>query len=216
MMPQRPYKPKVLGPCFQCDGYGHIAKFCNVPKKPYPFTQPVVSSAGVSQSAVRSAGHSLCCQSVDSSVVLSSVCVDEVKLVDHEVKECVDGQFDEHRNSSNTMSDSQVTLEITQFWELESLGAVQIADVQGRLKQCLPFWRDVLQAPPNILECIENGYRLPIKFIPLPFVKVIMTRLVPTGNSWMMQCTTCLKTAVWSRQINSPIFVAPCLWFRML
>ena len=163
MVPQRPYKPKVLGPCFQCGGYGHIAKFCNVPKKPYPFTQPVVSSAGVCRSAVRSAGHSLCCQSVDSSVVSSSVCVDEVKLV---VKECVDGQFDEHRNS---MWDSQVTLEITQFWELESLGAVQIADVQGRLKQCLPFWRDVLQAPPNILECIENGYRLPIKFIPPTF-----------------------------------------------
>ena len=84
MMSPRPYKPKVLGPCFQCGGYGRIAKFCNIPKKLYPLTQPVVSSAGVCPSAV---------------------------------------------------SDRQVTLETTQLWELESLGTVQIADVQGCLKQ---------------------------------------------------------------------------------
>ena len=39
----------------------------------------------------------------------------------HDVKKCVDGQFDEHGNSINTMSDSQAILETTQFWELEAL-----------------------------------------------------------------------------------------------
>ena len=45
---------------------------------------------------------------------------------------------------------------------------MQITDVQGRLKQRLPFWREVLHAPPHKLDCIEHGYRLPIKFIPPP------------------------------------------------
>jgi len=55
------------------------------------------------------------------------------------------------------------------FWELESHGTSQITDVQGRLKKCLPFWKEVLGAPPNILACIENGYRLPSKFRPPSF-----------------------------------------------
>ena len=56
--------------------------------------------------------------------------------------------------------------DITKFWEIEGDEPVQVADVQGRLKSKLAFWRDVLQAPPPILDCIENGYRLPLKFIP--------------------------------------------------
>ena len=56
--------------------------------------------------------------------------------------------------------------DITKFWEIEGNEPVQITDVQGRLKSKLAFWRDVLQAPPPILDCIENGYRLPLKFIP--------------------------------------------------
>ena len=44
---------------------------------------------------------------------------------------------------------------------------MQITGVQGHLKESLPFWKDV-HAPYHILECIESGYRLSLKFIPLP------------------------------------------------
>ena len=57
----------------------------------------------------------------------------------------------------------------TNFWEAEGSTPVQISDVQGFLKQKLPFWKDVSQAPPPVLDCIEHGYRLPLKYIPQPF-----------------------------------------------
>ena len=43
-------------------------------------------------------------------------------------------------------------------------------NVQGRLRKKLSFWREVLQAPPSILDSIEHGYRLPLKIIPLSHV----------------------------------------------
>ena len=57
--------------------------------------------------------------------------------------------------------------EITRFWKVESNVPDQITDAQGHLGQKLAFWRDVLHAPPPpVLDCIEYGYRLPLKFIP--------------------------------------------------
>ena len=56
--------------------------------------------------------------------------------------------------------------DLTKFWENESSNPDQITDVQGCLMLHIAFWQDVLQAPPPILDCIENGYRLPLKFIP--------------------------------------------------
>ena len=47
----------------------------------------------------------------------------------------------------------------------------QITDVQGRLRKNLLFWKEVLHAPPPILNCIENGYHLPLKFIPPSYLQ---------------------------------------------
>ena len=55
---------------------------------------------------------------------------------------------------------------VSKFWEAEACVPVPQYCVQGRLKQSLAFWKDFLQAPPPILECIENGYHLPLKFLP--------------------------------------------------
>jgi len=41
-------------------------------------------------------------------------------------------------------------------------------DVQGRLKEKIEYWREVFHAPAPIIDCIENGYCLPLKFIPPP------------------------------------------------
>ena len=82
--PQRPFKPRMLGLCFKCGAYGHIAKFCDAPRRPYPFTQPAGSSTGYAESLP-------CCSSVDGFEVMSKVCVD-VTALDHgtTVKEGVD------------------------------------------------------------------------------------------------------------------------------
>ena len=64
-------------------------------------------------------------------------------------------------NSSDMCSETN-----TKFWEVESSGLEQINDVQGQLKKHLKYWEYVLHAPPPILDCIRNGYRLPLKFVP--------------------------------------------------
>ena len=44
-MPSSQGRPRVLGPCFRCGVFGHLAAACTAKVKPYPFCQPVVSSA---------------------------------------------------------------------------------------------------------------------------------------------------------------------------
>ena len=59
--------------------------------------------------------------------------------------------------------------DIDKFWETEASGlSSQITDVQGRLRQNVSFWKDILHAPAPVIDCIENGYRLPLKFLPPP------------------------------------------------
>ena len=57
---------------------------------------------------------------------------------------------------------------IGRFWESEQ-GAAQIMDVQGRLRERLSFWVNVLKATSPVIECIRDGYKLPLLSIPAPF-----------------------------------------------
>ena len=42
-------------------------------------------------------------------------------------------------------------------------------DVQGRLRDRLSFWENVLKATSPVIECIRDGYKLPLFSIPVPF-----------------------------------------------
>ena len=57
---------------------------------------------------------------------------------------------------------------ISRFWESEQ-GVTQIMDVQGSLREKLSFWEHVLKAPSPIIECIRDGYKLPLLSTPAPF-----------------------------------------------
>ena len=48
-------------------------------------------------------------------------------------------------------------------WEAE-VGSSELIDlsVQGRLKEKILFWKDVLKAPSSVLCTIESGYILPL------------------------------------------------------
>ena len=39
--PQYRSKPRVLGPCFSCGGYGHLASSCGAKERPYPLCNPL-------------------------------------------------------------------------------------------------------------------------------------------------------------------------------
>ena len=51
------------------------------------------------------------------------------------------------------------------FWEIEQ-GEGQITNVQGRLRRSLNFWLDELDPAPWIIDCINDGYKLPLRTIP--------------------------------------------------
>ena len=53
-------------------------------------------------------------------------------------------------------------------WEVQECD-VHENSVRGRLKGCLAFWKEELDAPPWILNTIENGYVLPFYNEPAPY-----------------------------------------------
>jgi len=59
--------------------------------------------------------------------------------------------------------------ELSRCWELES--AAQIVDIRGRLKANVGFWQHTLEPPPWIIDCITDGYKLPLKTVPGPFIR---------------------------------------------
>jgi len=66
---------------------------------------------------------------------------------------------------SNMVTGSQGNSDLDKFWEVNGNIVhlpVQITDIQGRLKQNVEFWHTVLHAPPSIIDCLENGYCLPV------------------------------------------------------
>ena len=72
MQPSRPPatpvvpKPKVIGSCYRCAGWGHLAASCTKGKATYPLNQPVVGLADPL------ANIDTCVLSVDSSTVACS------------------------------------------------------------------------------------------------------------------------------------------------
>ena len=136
----------------------------------YPFSQPVVSSAEVSSCVTESAKS----QSVIPLMVY--VCVDSTKRLTTAlevagIKAIHDQNASDITTSLDNIDDCPEVGEpceesVVRFWEAEASVLPSQESVQGRLKQSPAFWKDVLQAPPPILECIEKGCRLPLKFIP--------------------------------------------------
>ena len=120
-----------------------------------------------------------CCvaESVGSQGVNSMVgaCVDSTKSLTPALKGAGIKVVDNRDNPDMTINPDDIGAPesgetcnesvVSRFWEAEACMSVSQDHVQGRLKQNLAFWKDVLQAPPPILECIEKGYRLPLKFL---------------------------------------------------
>ena len=65
---------------------------------------------------------------------------------------------------------NELSGDLARCWELEQEGP-QITDVQGRLFTNLDFWEKVLEAPPPVIECIKEGYKLPLLSLPEQYMK---------------------------------------------
>ena len=143
-------RPRVLGPCFRCGAFGHLAATCSSKEKLYPFCQPVVSSAepvhewfdsktSVNKVADMSAEYQ---ESVDGSMIRSSnlvTCKGQPVTSDGlAVNGSSSGELESVMKGMNTTSDLDPG-DITKFWEIESSNPDQITDVQGRLTLHIAF-----------------------------------------------------------------------------
>jgi len=60
-------------------------------------------------------------------------------------------------------------MELGRCWEIE--GGEQIEEVRGRLKANIDFWQHTLKPAPWVLDCIIDGYKLPLRVVPDCFTK---------------------------------------------
>ena len=86
-------RPRVLGPCFSCGAYGHLAASCGAKDRQYPWYQPVVSSAAdvfnfVDQSDCGTCVNGTAAGSTKQST--SGTCVDSLAAGTADHKKCVD------------------------------------------------------------------------------------------------------------------------------
>ena len=100
---------------------------------------------------------------------------------------------------------------LSRYWELEE-STGQIEDVQGRLISCLSFWKKELDPAPWILNCIEEGYKLPLRLVPDKFCKpnqqsaLSNTKFVNEALT-TLEYNRCIQRVAHQPQICSPLSV---------
>ena len=114
-------------------------------------------------------------------------------------------------HQEGTVSDDfSGSLELTRCWEIE--GDSQVEDVQGRLKENISFWEQNLEPAPWILDCIKEGYKLPLKTIPGPFLgknqdSALNHREFVTEALRELELNRCIKKVDEQPHICSPLSV---------
>lgn len=61
-----------------------------------------------------------------------------------------------------------VELEDKHEFKSNSLNSIQSISVKGRLRKCISAWKDI-NAPKFIIDVIEQGYKIPLLYIPEAF-----------------------------------------------
>ena len=158
---------------------GHLKAHCpNKINKQYPFNDVLVSSM---QIGVNRCPDKVC----NSSLHVSKSQSDQLSVIDH-IKgssgrvqpgdvhvenagqgykmgkgPAVHSSAADNPGFVDSIDDGPETIELQRYWILDQ-GTSQIQDVQGRLKNKVSFWREVLQVPVPITDCIAEGYKLPL------------------------------------------------------
>lgn len=158
--PGRPVMPPAqpIGPCHECGELGHLKRSC--PRlfgqgSKYPLLNFAACSSVLCDSGEKCENAEACSdkQPYTSEVLCEGGGVEERCEIGNEVVTY---------GVSKACSDKQ-----SRFWESE--GRV-CASVKGRLKERFHYWRDMLHATEPVLKTIKNGYILPFRVVPGPYV----------------------------------------------
>ena len=90
-----------------------------------------------------------------------------------------------------------------------------MVDVQGRLRQNLIFWQQTLEAPNSVLEWIQIGYKLPLRYPPDRFSQSNHKSTL-THKSFVSEAVTellanrCVKQVAEKPYICSPLSRSEC------
>ena len=116
----------------------------------------------------------------------------------------------------DSMDDDPETIQLQSYWEQEQ-STSQIQDVQGRLKNKLSFWREILQAPVSNIDCIVQGYKLPL-LSHLPQHMQVRTRVLPTKMHILFhqQSLNCYRTVVCKGFHICHTFTVPCQLYPIM
>ena len=143
---------RAIGPCFACGELGHLRSFC--PKTP----TEVGSKKWYPSPSDESRSNE--CNSSDEGA--SEECASD---------ECASDEC----TSDDTVCQGDIAHVNSRDWEAEATGqdpkVSPFVSVQGRLKERVSFWKEVLKAPETVLRTIESGYVLPLKCNPTPLLR---------------------------------------------
>ena len=171
----------MVGPCYRCGELGHLVANCPKPRQQYPFEQSLVKETDMGMH-----GTTKECVDIVKEINVESAAwaglspegVDRVMLREQGTISCSQELFptDEAGRPSDQFADSlgpdsDVPIDGEgRCWEAqEGTPSNQILDVQGRLKSNIAFWRETLGAPACVLDWIESGYKLPLRYLPDAF-----------------------------------------------
>ena len=146
-------RPRQVGPCFNCLEMGHLKAHCPKRNRTYPLNQ--LDKAHTKNSVNVVCDYSVLWGDCHSYVSNGSQTVGGTS--EGYVMACLGEQVE-----------GPEPLELSRYWELEH-DPEQITDVQGRVKDNVSFWRETLQAPGPIIDCITEGYKLPLLSAPPQF-----------------------------------------------
>ena len=155
-------RPQQVGPCFNCLEMGHLKAYCPKRNRKYPLNQ--LDNLCVDSSVDTVCDYSVLYGDSHSYVYKGSIMVgnaDEGSGFQSSSSDGMTACIGEH-------AESPEPLELGRYWELEH-DTDQITDVQGRLKDKVSFWRDTLQAPQPVVDCITEGCKLLLLSMPPQF-----------------------------------------------
>ena len=95
-------------------------------------------------------------------------------------------------------------------WEVEGVSP-ECGDmsVQGRLKEKIQFWREVLGAPSSVLSTIESGYVLPLKSEPTPNIQCNQQSAIVNADFVQQSLSDLIKNRCVRQVLEVPCVCSP-------